>query len=111
MFGGRSSVADLDLVVVGAVAVVVIPKSANPFANAVAIAAAMVVLGLLGVGGLFVSLGWEGDSGYGMDPEKRRSRYGYIVFLNDNPVSFGTGLTQRTVTSTSEAEYVGMVPT
>ena len=32
------------------------------------------------------------DSGYGMDPDKRRSRYGYVVFLNGNPVSFGTGL-------------------
>ena len=48
------------------------------------------------------------DSGYGMDPDKRRSRYGYVVFLNGNPVSFGTGLAQRTATSTPEAEYVAM---
>ena len=48
------------------------------------------------------------DSGYGMDPDKRRSRYGYVVFLNGNPVSFGTGLDQRTVTSTPEVEYVAM---
>lgn len=48
------------------------------------------------------------DSGYGMDPDKRHSRYDYIIFLNGNPISFGTGLAKRTATSTSEAEYVAM---
>ena len=48
------------------------------------------------------------DSGYAMDIDNRRSRYGYIVFLNASPVSFGTGLAQRTATSTPEAEYVAM---
>ena len=43
-----------------------------------------------------------------MDPDRRRSRYGYIIFMNGNPVSFGTGLAQRTATSTPEAEYVAM---
>lgn len=48
------------------------------------------------------------DSGYAMDPDRRRSRYGYIIFLNANPVTFGTGLTARTATSTPEAEYVAL---
>ena len=48
------------------------------------------------------------DSGYAMDPDKRRSRYGYIILLNANPVAFGTGLTQRTATSTPEAEYIAL---
>ena len=43
-----------------------------------------------------------------MDPDKRRSRYDYIVFLNANPVAFGTGLTQKTATSTPEAEYIAL---
>ena len=34
--------------------------------------------------------------------------YGYIVFLNANPIAFGTGLTQRTATSTPEAEYIAL---
>ena len=48
------------------------------------------------------------DSSYANDPDKRRSRYGYIIFLNANPVSFGTGLSARTSSSTPEAEYVAM---
>ena len=48
------------------------------------------------------------DSGFAMDPDNRRSRYGYIIFLNANPVAFGTGLTVRTATSTPEAEYVAL---
>ena len=48
------------------------------------------------------------DSGYAMDPDRRRSRYGYIVYLNANPVAFGTGLTQKTATSTPEAEYIAL---
>ena len=48
------------------------------------------------------------DSGFAMDPDKRRSRYGYIIFLNGNAVAFGTGLAARTATSTPEAEYVAM---
>ena len=43
-----------------------------------------------------------------MDPDKRRSRYGYIILLNSNMVAFGTGLTKRTATSTPEAEYVAL---
>ena len=43
-----------------------------------------------------------------MDPDKRRSRYGYLILLNTNPVAFGTGLTKRTATSTPEAEYVAL---
>ena len=48
------------------------------------------------------------DSGYAMDPDNRRSRYGYIIFLNANPVAFGTGLSAKTATSTPEAEYIAM---
>ena len=48
------------------------------------------------------------DSGFAMDPDNRRSRYGYIVLLNGNAVAFGTGLTIRTATSTPEAEYVAL---
>ena len=40
--------------------------------------------------------------------DKRRSRYGYLILLNANPIAFGTGLTQKTATSTPEAEYIGM---
>ena len=43
-----------------------------------------------------------------MDPNRRRSRYDYIVYLNTNQVAFGTGLTQRTVTSTPEAQYIAL---
>ena len=43
-----------------------------------------------------------------MDPDNRRSRYGYIIFLNANPVAFGTGLSAKTATSTPEAEYIAM---
>ena len=48
------------------------------------------------------------DSGFTMDPDNRRSRYGYIILLNANVIAFGTGLTQRTATSTPEAEYIAM---
>ena len=48
------------------------------------------------------------DSGLAMDPDKRRSRYGYIILLNANPIAFGTGLTQKTATSTPVAEYIAM---
>ena len=43
-----------------------------------------------------------------MDIDNRKSRYGYIIFLNSNPISFGTSIAQRTATSTPEAEYVTM---
>ena len=46
------------------------------------------------------------DSGFAMDPDKRRSRYGYLILLNANPVSFGTGLTTKTLPCTPVAEYV-----
>ena len=48
------------------------------------------------------------DSGYAMDPDRRRSRYGYIILLNSNMIAFGTGLTKYTSTSTPEAEYVAL---
>ena len=48
------------------------------------------------------------DSSYANDPEKRRSHYNYIIFLNVNPISFVTGLAATTATSTPEAEYVAM---
>ena len=43
-----------------------------------------------------------------MDPDKRRSRYGYIILLNSNMIAFGTGLAKYTATSTPEAEYVAI---
>ena len=43
-----------------------------------------------------------------MGPDNRRSRYGYLILLNANPVAFGTGLTAKTAASTSEAEYIAM---
>ena len=43
-----------------------------------------------------------------MDPDNQRSRYGYIVLLNANPVAFGTDLTVKTATSTPEVEYVAL---
>ena len=48
------------------------------------------------------------DSGFAMDPDGRKSRYGYIIYLNNNPVAFGTGLTKLTAPSTPAAEYIAM---
>ena len=48
------------------------------------------------------------DSGFAMDPDKRRSRYGYLILLNANPVAFGTGLTAKTLPCTPVAEYVAL---
>ena len=43
-----------------------------------------------------------------MDPDRRRSRYGYLILLNANVVAFGTGLTQKTAPSTPVAEYIAL---
>ena len=48
------------------------------------------------------------DSNFAGDPEHRRSRYGYVIFLNENPIDFGTGLQKRTAASTPEAEYIAL---
>ena len=48
------------------------------------------------------------DSNFAGDTEHRRSRYGYVIFLNENPIDFGTGLQKRTAASTPEAEYIAL---
>ena len=49
------------------------------------------------------------DSSHASDPDRRRSRYGYIIMVNNNPVAFGTGMRPKCSASTPEAEYVSFI--
>ena len=48
------------------------------------------------------------DADWANDPDFRRSRSGFIIMANNNPISFGSGLQPKTSSSTPVAEYVAL---
>jgi hypothetical protein len=48
------------------------------------------------------------DADWANDPDFRRSRSGFTVMANNNPISFGSGLQPKTSSSTPVAEYVAL---
>ena len=48
------------------------------------------------------------DADHANDPDRRRSRSGYIIRANGNVIDFGTGLQPKTASSTPVAEYVAL---
>ena len=48
------------------------------------------------------------DSDWANDQDHRRSRTGYVISINENPISFATALQPKTASSTAVAEYIAL---
>ena len=55
------------------------------------------------------TVGMYVDSDHASDPDRRRSRYGYLILANKScPLAFGTGMRNECSASTPQAEYVAL---
>ena len=48
------------------------------------------------------------DADHAGDPDGRKSRYGFVIKLNNDVIDFGSGLQNRVTPSTPESEYVAL---
>ena len=51
-------------------------------------------------------LGSDVDASWGDDPDTRRSRYGYVIYLGGAPICWRSKLHASVALSTAEAEYI-----